>query len=68
MKKNDWDFQKTTIWISNETTIVEQLKNFREKKKSEHSKKHLFLNVWKTWCDVKEIEDGIEENEPEKLN
>lgn len=43
-------------------------KNFREKKKSEHSKKHLFLNVWKTWCDVKEIDDGIEENEPEKLN
>ena len=39
-----------------------------EKKKSEHSKKHLFLNVWKTWCDVKEIDDGIEENEPEKLN
>ena len=34
-----------------------------EKKKSEHSKKHLFLNVWKTWCDVKEIDDGIEEND-----
>lgn len=59
-------FSKQRFGFASETTI-EQLKNYSKNSNTVRSTS-FWLNVWKTWCEEKNIVNKIEENEPEKLN
>ena len=55
---------KQRFGFANETTI-EQLKNY-SKNLNTVKTTSFWLNVWKMWCEEKNIVNRIEENEPTK--
>ena len=57
---------KQRFGFASETTI-EQLRNYSKNPNTVKSTS-FWLKVWKTWCGEKNIDNRIEENEPEKLN
>ena len=59
-------FSKQRFGFANETTI-EQFKNCSKNPNTVRSTS-FWLNVWKTWCQEKNIANKMEEHEPAELN